>query len=132
MTLEDLKIKIAPFLEDKLALNANNISIYQFKGGYSNLTYLIKAEDKEFVLRRPPLGKKISKAHDMIREFKVLEALRKAGYHKVPKPILSCEDEAVIGSPFFLMEKIDGLILRNQIPKGVNLDSVFFLTSAVK
>ncbi|GAB2630118.1 phosphotransferase family protein [Belliella aquatica] len=126
MTLEDLKIKIAPFLEDKLAINTENISISQFKGGYSNLTYLIKAEDKEFILRRPPLGKKISKAHDMIREFKVLEALQKAGYKKIPKPILSCEDEAVIGSPFFIMEKVDGLILRNQIPEGINLSSRFF------
>lgn len=126
MTLEDLKIKIAPFLEEELSLNTKEISISQFKGGYSNLTFLIKTEEKELVLRRPPLGKKISKAHDMIREFRVLEALQKAGYKKIPKPILSCEDESVIGSPFFIMEKVDGLILRNQIPSGMNLSSSFF------
>lgn len=126
MTIEDLKIKIAPFLEDKLALNTKNMSISQFKGGYSNLTYLLKTKEKEFVLRRPPLGKKISKAHDMIREFKVLEALQQAGYKKIPMPILSCEDEAIIGSPFFIMEKVDGLILRNKIPKEINLSSGFF------
>jgi aminoglycoside phosphotransferase (APT) family kinase protein len=126
MTLEDLKIKIVPFLEDKLALNTKSMRISQFKGGYSNLTYLIKVDEKELVLRRPPLGKKISKAHDMIREFKVLEALQKAGYKKIPKPVLSCEDDAVIGSPFFIMEKVNGLILRNQIPAGMNLSSSFF------
>lgn len=126
MTLEELKIKITPFLQEKLKLNTKEISISQFKGGYSNLTYLIKTDDKELVLRRPPLGKKINKAHDMIREFNVLKSLQNASYKKIPKPILSCDDEAVIGSPFFIMEKVDGLILQNQIPAGMDLSSSFF------
>ena len=76
---------ILPFLAAHLGLDPSSTVITQFKGGYSNLTYLISSPDGEFVLRRPPLGLKISKAHDMIREFKVLQALEKAGYSKVPK-----------------------------------------------
>jgi aminoglycoside phosphotransferase (APT) family kinase protein len=59
---------------------------------------------------------KIAKAHDMIREFRVLQALEKAGYTKMPHPISACEDESILGAPFFLMEKVDGLIIRNRPP----------------
>lgn len=117
---------ILPFLAVNLDLDPSSTVITQYKGGYSNLTYLITSPDGEFVLRRPPLGLKISKAHDMIREYKVLQALEKAGYSKVPKPILCCEDESVIGVPFFMMQKVDGLILRNRIPEGLTLGEDFF------
>lgn len=116
-----------PYLEAELHLEPSSTVITQFKGGYSNLTYLITSPEGEFVLRRPPLGLKISKAHDMVREFMVLEALERAGYTKIPKPILVCEDESLIGVPFFIMEKVNGLILRNKIPEGMGLDSDFFV-----
>lgn len=115
-----------PFLEAKLNLDPQSTVISQFKGGYSNLTFLINSPDGQYVLRRPPLGMKISKAHDMVREFRILEALEKAGYDKTPKPILCCEDETVIGAPFFIMEKVDGLILRNKIPEGMTLGKDYF------
>ena len=76
------------------------------------------------MLRRPPHGLKIAKAHDMIREFRVLQALEKAGYTKMPHPISCCEDESVIGAPFFLMEKVEGMIIRNRPP--VEASSSFF------
>ncbi|MFD2201078.1 phosphotransferase family protein [Shivajiella indica] len=117
---------IFPYLAGTLGLDPSSTVIIQFKGGYSNLTYLITSTDGEFVLRRPPLGLKISKAHDMVREFHVLKALEKAGYSKVPKPVLCCEDEHVIGAPFFIMEKVNGLILRNKIPEGMTLSPEFF------
>jgi aminoglycoside phosphotransferase (APT) family kinase protein len=117
---------IFPYLATMLDLDPNSTVITQFKGGYSNLTYLITSAHGEYVLRRPPLGLKISKAHDMAREFKVLQALSKAGYSKVPKPIHCCEDETVIGAPFFIMEKVKGLILRNKIPEGFELGAEFF------
>jgi aminoglycoside phosphotransferase (APT) family kinase protein len=60
----------------------------------------------------------------MVREFKILMSLHKAGYDKIPKAILCCEDESIIGAPFFLMEKVDGLIIRNKAPEG--LESDFF------
>ncbi|WP_373521854.1 phosphotransferase family protein [Aquiflexum sp.] len=117
---------LLPYLETQLGLDSTSTVISQFKGGYSNLTFLINSPSGEYVLRRPPLGLKISKAHDMVREYKVLEALKKAGYSKVPNPILCCEDENIIGSPFFIMEKVEGLILRNRVPEGMNLDASFF------
>jgi aminoglycoside phosphotransferase (APT) family kinase protein len=72
------------------------------------------------------MGAKISKAHDMLREFKVIHSLEKAAYSKTPKPILACEDPRIIGAPFFLMEKVEGEILRNKMPKGVDLSPTFF------
>ncbi len=83
----------------------------QFPGGYSNLTYLLSTNLGEYVLRRPPIGANIQTAHDMAREYKVLSLLSPV-YDKIPKPVLYCDDAAVIGAPFFLMERINGIILR--------------------
>ncbi|SNS14053.1 Predicted kinase, aminoglycoside phosphotransferase (APT) family [Belliella buryatensis] len=126
MNLEDLKMKLSPYLKEQFGSDFEIREIIQFKGGYSNLTYLLKTNQGELVLRRPPLGKKISKAHDMTREFQVLKSLEKAGYKKIPKAILSSEDEAIIEVPFFIMEKVEGLILRNRLPDGIGLDKEFF------
>jgi len=87
--------------------------VLQFGGGYSNLTYLLKAGDREFVLRRPPFGAgEIKGGHDMQREYSILDRLRKAGFGKIPETIIFCDEEQVIGSPFYVMSKISGLILR--------------------
>ena len=118
--------RLSIFLKENGFENADEISLEQFKGGFSNLTYLLKLNDQDFVLRRPPMGAKISKAHDMLREFKVIQSLEKAAYSKTPKPILACEDPHIIGAPFFLMEKVEGEILRNKMPKGVDLSPSFF------
>lgn len=115
-----------PYLESHLGIHVTDTVITQFKGGYSNLTFLIHSPIGDWVLRRPPLGLKITKGHDMVREYRILEALKKAGYAKIPDPILCCEDESVIGAPFFIMEKVDGLILRNRIPTGLDLGPAFF------
>lgn len=87
------------------------LSVTQFPGGFSNLTYCLKTADKEFVLRRPPFGANIKSAHDMGREFKVLSLLKPV-YGKVPAPIVHCENEIVLGAPFYIMERIQGVILR--------------------
>jgi len=97
-------------------LGVDSLEITAFPGGFSNLTYQVCAGDATYVLRRPPHGLKIAKAHDMIREFRVLQALEKAGYTKMPHPISACEDESIIGAPFFLMEKVEGMIIRNRPP----------------
>ncbi len=85
--------------------------ILQFPGGFSNLTYLIKTATKEYVLRRPPFGANIKSAHDMGREFRVLSLL-KPHYNKVPTPTIYCEDESVMGAKFYMMERVQGIILR--------------------
>lgn len=119
------------YLSAQWSIPIPELHIKAFKGGFSNLTYLIESESFSYVLRRPPLGNKISKAHDMVREFNILMALSKAGYDKIPKPILCCEDESILGAPFFLMEKVDGLIIRNKVPEGVPTDFFAKLSHSV-
>jgi aminoglycoside phosphotransferase (APT) family kinase protein len=105
-------------------LGVSSVELMAFPGGFSNLTYQVEAGEATYVLRRPPHGLKIAKAHDMIREFRVLQALEKAGYTKMPHPISACEDETILGAPFFLMEKVDGMIIRNRPP--VDATGAFF------
>jgi aminoglycoside phosphotransferase (APT) family kinase protein len=105
---------------------ARDVSIQQFPSGYSNLTYLIKTGKEEYILRRPPFGANIKSAHDMEREFNVLSFLQKAGFTKVPEPILFCADESVMGAKFYLMKRVHGVILRNRVPKGMTIDPVTF------
>jgi aminoglycoside phosphotransferase (APT) family kinase protein len=95
-------------------------SIEQFPSGFSNLTYLIRAGDRELVLRRPPIGAKIKTAHDMSREYRILSHLYPV-YRKVPRPLLFCDDESIIGAPFYVMERVNGIILRAQKPHGLDL-----------
>src|SRR5215470_14458349 len=101
-------------------LNEHIDSIEQFPSGFSNLTYLIRAGDRELVLRRPPIGAKIKTAHDMSREYRILSQLHPV-YSKVPRPLLFCDDESILGAPFYVMERVTGLILRAQKPKGLDL-----------
>lgn len=86
-------------------------NISRFPGGYSNLTYCLTTKEKEYVLRTPPHGANIKSAHDMGREFKVLNLL-KPHFSQVPTPIVFCEDVTIIGAPFYIMEKLEGIILR--------------------
>lgn len=116
------------YLADFLGVDQESIQLTKFKGGYSNLTYLVQSGKMELVMRRPPFGLKISKAHDMGREFRILTALKKAGYLKIPNPVHCCTDESVIGTAFFLMEKVDGLILRSKLPTDRTLKPDFFTT----
>ena len=90
------------------------VEVRQFPGGYSNLTYFLKTEDQqEYVLRRPPFGAEhIKGGHDVAREYRVLTMIQSTGFTKIPKPILLCDDLTVMGSPFYLMERVQGTILR--------------------
>ena len=94
--------------------------VEQFPAGFSNLTYLLRAADRELVLRRPPIGAKIKTAHDMSREYRILSHLHPV-YKKVPRPLLFCEDEEILGAPFYVMERVTGIILRAQPPRGIEL-----------
>ncbi|MFM7487492.1 MAG: phosphotransferase family protein, partial [Cytophagales bacterium] len=116
--------KLAAYLDEHGI--AKEISIQQFPSGYSNLTYLIQAVEEEYILRRPPLGANIKSAHDMEREYNVLSLLRKAGFTKAPEPVLLCSDEDVIGAKFYLMKRVNGVILRNRVPKGMTIEPATF------
>src|SRR5215208_5754521 len=96
------------------------LSVEQFPAGFSNLTYLLRAGDRELVLRRPPIGAKIKTAHDMGREYRILSHLYPV-YKKVPRALLFCEDEEILGAPFYVMERVTGIILRAQKPPGMDL-----------
>lgn len=95
--------------------------VRQFSGGASNLTYLLAYGDRELILRRPPHGAKAVSAHDMRREYRIQQALAPA-YPYVPKMVALCTDESVIGSDFYVMERINGTILRGRIPPSLGLD----------
>jgi aminoglycoside phosphotransferase (APT) family kinase protein len=98
-----------------IAANAAEVGVVagveQFPGGFSNLTYLLTSDRGEFVLRRPPAGVGKGSAHDMAREFRILSALVSRAI-PAPRPIALCEDAAVLGAPFYLMERVRGVILR--------------------
>jgi aminoglycoside phosphotransferase (APT) family kinase protein len=119
--------KLRVYLSETLHQSFQSISITQFPGGFSNLTYLIKAGTNEFVLRKPPIGANIKSAHDMSREFRVLTLLRQAGYSKVPEVVHLCEDESIIGQKFYIMKRVNGVILRNRIPKDLTISPDTFL-----
>ena len=90
------------------------MSVGQFHGGHANLTYLIKFGDQELVLRRPPFGKIAPGAHDMKREYRVLSKLYKY-YPQAPRAFHLCEDDAIIGAKFVVMERRSGVIVRYQL-----------------
>lgn len=91
------------------------LEVKQFPGGHSNLTYLLRFGQQEFVLRRPPFGPVPPKAHDMAREYRILEAVHPV-YKLAPRPFMLCEDASVIGSTFYVMERRRGLVVRSEEP----------------
>ncbi len=97
--------------------------VRQFPGGYSNLTYFIKDDNQQgYILRRPPFGAEhIKGGHDMAREYRVLTLIQGAGYSRIPQPILLCEDVGVMGCPFYIMQRVEGIILRAHMAKDLNL-----------
>ncbi len=97
--------------------------VRQFTGGASNLTYLLRYAGRDLILRRPPAGTKARGAHDMGREHDLQAALA-PHFPAVPTMVAYCDDEDVIGSPFYVMERIEGTILRADIPESLGLGSV--------
>jgi len=102
------------YLRERLETTDGEIEVEQFPAGSSNLTYLVRVGTAEYVLRRPPFRNTVKTAHDMRREFETLSKLS-AVYEPAPKPLLFCDDESVIGSEFYLMERRRGLIIRGSV-----------------
>ena len=100
-------------LEDYMARSvpgfAGPLAVEQFKGGQSNPTYKLITPERSYVLRRKPPGKLLPGAHAVEREYRVIEALRRQGF-PVAGALALCEDEAVIGTPFYIMELVEGRI----------------------
>ena len=104
-------VKLKQFLQENHLIGSieSELFVKQFTHGYSNLTYLLSIENKEYVLRKPPIGA-IKRGHDMSREFKVQTAVQKE-FSKVPKMFAYTDAAAVLGSEFYIMEKVEGIIL---------------------
>src|SRR5512138_545609 len=112
--------RLREYLRIQLPLTSSRLEIEQFPAGFSNLTYLLRTDDGEMVLRRPPVGANIKTAHDMSREYRILSHLGPY-YSKVPHSLLYCADESIIGAPFYVMERVKGVILRAQLRPGLDL-----------
>lgn len=116
---EELDVaKLEPFLRGHFPEAGATFSVQQFPSGHSNLTYFVELGEKRMVLRRPPFGSKVKSAHDMGREFRVLSKLHDA-YAPAPRVLLYCDDESVLGAPFYLMEPVNGIILRRELQPGL-------------
>lgn len=115
-TGEELPVTtLAHYLLAHIPGSRGPLAVHQFPSGHSNLTYMLTMGDREMILRRPPFGSKVKTAHDMGREYRVLSKLH-AAYQEAPHVLLYCEDEAVLGAPFYLMDPIRGIILRKDPP----------------
>lgn len=111
--------RVEQFLKESIPGLDGELTVTQFPGGHSNLTYLVRVGGREMVFRRPPFGRKVKTAHDMGREYRILKALRPA-FPYCPEPLAYTEDESIIGCPFYVMERIRGIILRKNLPEGLS------------
>ena len=112
--------RLNKFLQEEWPAFGEILEVLQFPGGFSNLTYLLSTKDKQYVLRRPPFGANIKSAHDMSREFDVLNLLYQT-YKKIPAPLFYYDHDDVIGAPFYIMERVKGIILRDKPPENITL-----------
>jgi aminoglycoside phosphotransferase (APT) family kinase protein len=115
---EELNVRsLTEYLRGKIEGVEAGVTVEQFPGGHSNLTYLLRTKENgpRYVLRRGPIGPVAPKAHDMAREFRFLEMLH-PDFPQAPAVFLLCEDPAVVGSAFFIMERRRGIILRGEVP----------------
>jgi len=94
--------------------------ITQYAGGASNWTYRLEYDSHDLVLRRPPAGTKAKSAHDMGREYRIQKALKPV-FPFVPEMIAYCDDDAVIGAEFYVMQRLEGIIPRKNLPRGLDL-----------
>ena len=91
------------------------LQVSKHEAGYSNETFYISRGGEHWVMRRPPRGELLPTAHDVLREYRVLAGL--VGTRaRIPRPVIACEDPAVIGAPFYVMERVDGIVIREELP----------------
>ena len=96
--------RLEAYLKGQLDGSDNSLAVRQFSGGKANLTYLLDYGEREYVLRRPPLGPVAPTAHDMAREYKVLSVLHE-DFPYAPQALHFCDNHEIIGAPFFIMDR---------------------------
>jgi aminoglycoside phosphotransferase (APT) family kinase protein len=110
--------RLSAFMRERVEGFAGPVTVEQFKGGQSNPTFLVVTPGQRYVLRRKPPGKLLPSAHAVDREYRVISALHQAGI-PVARSYALCEDETVIGTPFYLMEYVEGRVLWDQALPGM-------------
>ncbi len=103
--------------------------VFQFRSGASNLTYLLRYAGRDLVLRRPPVGTKAVSAHDMKREY-LIQSRVQPHYPLVPKMIALCEDQSVMDSDFYVMDRVIGQIFRRDIAQGLTATDISVLADS--
>jgi aminoglycoside phosphotransferase (APT) family kinase protein len=104
---------------DGRGLGSGRVDAEPIGEGHSNVTYLIRREGGEWVLRRPPRPPLPPSAHDVLREAFLLRAVQDTAV-RVPRVLATCDDDAVIGAPFYVMERIEGDVLTTRLPAGTD------------
>ena len=118
---EELELaRIDAFLKAQVPGLSGAPELQQFPGGASNLTYLLRYPDRDLILRRPPFGHKAKSAHDLLREARIMTALKPV-YPYVPDVVATCNDPEVMDADFYVMARIKGIIPRSNLPKGLAL-----------
>jgi len=111
--------RVAAFLDER-GLGSGPVRATRIgEGGGSNFTYLLERERGRFVLRRPPRPPLPPSAHDMVREARFQLALREAGFARLPTIVAVCDDESVLGVPFYVMDWLDGHVVTDELPAGL-------------
>jgi aminoglycoside phosphotransferase (APT) family kinase protein len=106
---------------DERGLGSGEPAIEPVGDGHSNITYGLRRDGADLVLRRPPRGPLPPSAHDVLREARVLRALE--GRAPVPRVLATCDDTAVIGAPFYLMERLEGEVLSDAAPAALDTEA---------
>ncbi len=91
------------------------LELEHISGGHSNETFFVRRGTREWVLRRPPRGPLLPTAHDVLREYRILQALNTTDL-PAPRVLLACDDPAIIGAPFYLMERVPGVVIHERLP----------------
>src|SRR5512144_848863 len=111
--------RLEAYLSRNVANFAGPLEVRQFKGGQSNPTYLLETPSRRYVLRRKPPGKLLPSAHAVDREYRVIGALHAQGF-PVAQPLVYCADESVAGTPFYVMDFVDGRVFWEPQMPGID------------
>ncbi len=116
-------VALARLLDERLPGSGAGepLEVERHRAGHSNETFFVRRGDERWVLRRPPRGAFLPTAHDVVREHRVLSALADTPV-RAPRTVLLCEDPSVIGAPFYLMERVDGFVVREALPEALGED----------
>jgi aminoglycoside phosphotransferase (APT) family kinase protein len=107
------------YLSEHLSTDTTEVELERIGEGHSNITYLVKRGDHRCVLRRPPRPPLPPSAHDVLREWRLLDAIKDTDV-RAPRTLLACDDESVIGAPFYVMEYVEGTVITTDIPPALD------------